>query len=160
MNIEDLTKYIKEGLLGRKEGPPIKIVAVLLFGSWTKGTETPDSDLDLLVAAENINPKRQRRGMEITYIKQCLSELYFLDILLFTKEEVLSNFRNHNPLFLDIAEEGIIIFDDKSLLKDLISETRDYIKQRGIKRFGDGWIFPVEKGTPAYLSRVSNRDFS
>ena len=103
MNIEDLTKYIKEGLLGRKEGTPIKIVAVLLFGSCTKGTETPDSDLDLLVAAENINPKRQRRGMEITYIKQCLCELYFLDILLFTKEEVLSNFRNHNPLFLDIA---------------------------------------------------------
>jgi hypothetical protein len=31
-----------------------------------------------------------------------------LDVLLLTQEEVVSNFRNHNPLFLDIAEEGFL----------------------------------------------------
>jgi len=134
-------------------------MAALLFGSWAQGTETPDSDVDLLVVASNINPKRHRRGMEIAYIKKCLPALS-LDILLYTKEEVISNFRNHNPLFLDIAEEGIIILDDENFLQNLVSETRDYIKQKGIKKFGDGWIFPVEKGIPAFLSKVSNKDFS
>jgi hypothetical protein len=38
--------------------------------------------------------------------------------------------------------------DYENFLHRLIAETRDYIKRRGIKRFGDGWIFPVEKGTP------------
>jgi len=38
-----------------------------------------------------------------------------LDILLLTPEEVISNFKNHNPLFLDIAEEGIIILDKNDI---------------------------------------------
>lgn len=160
MNIEKLFKYIKRGLVTkRKEALTVDIMAALLFGSWAQGTETPDSDVDLLVVASNINPKRHRRGMEIANIKQCLPTLS-LDILLYTKEEVISNFRNHNPLFLDIAEEGIIILDGENFLQNLVLETRDYIKRKGIKKFGDGWIFPVEKGVPAYLSKVSNKDFS
>jgi HEPN domain-containing protein/predicted nucleotidyltransferase len=160
MNIEKFFKYIKRGLRTKgRERPPVNIMAALLFGSWAQGTETPDSDVDLLVVASNINPKRHRRGMEIAYIKKCLPALS-LDILLYTKGEVISNFRNHNPLFLDIAEEGIIILDDENFLQNLVSETRDYIKQKGIKKFGDGWIFPVEKGIPAFLSKVSNKDFS
>jgi len=98
-------------------------------------------------SADGINPKRHRRGTEIASIKRFFLE-FSLDILLLTESEVLSNFRNHNPLFLDIAEEGIIILDYENFLHRLLAETRDYIKRRGIKRFGDGWIFPVEKGTP------------
>jgi hypothetical protein len=37
-----------------------------------------------------------------------------LDLLLLTKGEVISNFENHNPLFLDIAAEGVVIFDEDS----------------------------------------------
>lgn len=160
MDIEKLVKYIRRRLMTEgKERPPVNIMAALLFGSWAQRAETPDSDVDLLVVASNINPKRHRRGMEIADIKKCLPALS-LDILLYTKEEVISNFRNHNPLFLDIAEEGIIILDGEHFLQNLVSETRVYIKQKGIIKFGDGWIFPVEKGFPAFLSKVSNRDFS
>jgi len=160
MKGERLAKDIKRALLTRgKESVPFDIVATLLFGSWAEGTETPDSDIDLLVVADGINPKWHRRGAEIAHIKHCLPGLS-LDILLLTEEEVLSNFRNHNPLFLDIAEEGLIILDKENLLQNLILELRNYIKQKGIKRFGDGWMFPVGKGAPTYLSKVSNKDFS
>lgn len=160
MNIEELVRYLKERLTtGRKECFPLEIAAVLLFGSWPQGIETPDSDVDLLVVAENINPKRHRRGTEIALIKRYFPELS-LDILLLAKKEVISNFMNHNPLFLDIAEDGMIILDDNNFLQNLILETRDYIREKGIKRFEDGWVFPVVKGAPAYLSKVSNQDFS
>lgn len=160
MKGERLAKDIKRALLTRgKESVPFDIVAALLFGSWAEGTETLDSDIDFLVVADGINPKRHRRGAEIAHIKHCLPGLS-LDILLLTEQEVLSNFRNHNPLFLDIAEEGIIILDKENLLENLILELRNYIKQKGIKRFGDGWMFPVGKGVPTYLSKVSNKDFS
>lgn len=61
-----------------------------------------------------------------------------IDILLLTKEKALSNFRNHNRLFLDIAVEGIIILDKDNFLKNLMLETGEYARQRGIKRFRDG----------------------
>lgn len=151
MKGEQLADDIKKALITEgKKSLPFDIVAALLFGSWAKGSEAPDSDIDLLIVADGINTKRHRRGIEIAYIKHCLPGLS-LDILLLTMEEALSNFRNHNPLFLDIAEEGIIILDKDNLLKDLLLEIREYIRQRGIKRFGDGWIFPVEKGVPTYL---------
>lgn len=160
MKSEKLVTYIISTLNTKaKEALPFDIKAVLLFGSAARESETFDSDVDLLVIADGINPKRHRRGTEIASIKRFFLE-FSLDILLLTESEVLSNFRNHNPLFLDIAEEGIIILDYENFLHQLIAETRDYIKRRGIKRFGDGWIFPVEKGTLAYLSRVSNKDFS
>jgi len=159
METEQLIGYILKELGGGKELLPMNIKAVVLFGSWAKGTATPDSDVDLLVIADNIHPKRHRRGTEIAQIKRCLSILT-LDILLHTTEEVISNFNNHNPLFLDIAEEGRIILDEGELLQNSISRARYYIRQRGIKRYGDGWIFPVEKGRPSFLSKVSNKDFS
>jgi len=160
MKSEKLVTHIRNTLNTKGEKTlPLNIKAVLLFGSAARGRKTHTSDIDLLVIADGINPKRHRRGTEIASIKHLFPEL-LLDILLLTESETLSNFKNHNPLFLDIAEEGIIILDYENFLHQLIAETRDYIKRRGIKRFGDGWIFPVEKGTPAYLSKVSNKDFS
>ena len=159
MNTEEIIKHIRKNLEEKKKSLPIDVKATVLFGSWAKGTETLDSDVDLLIVADNINPKRHKRGTEIGEIKRCLPGLA-LDILLHTKEEVISNFINHNPLFLDVAEDGKIILDDGEFLWNLISQTKDYVRQRDIKRFGDGWIFPVEKGRIAFLSRVSNKDFS
>jgi HEPN domain-containing protein/predicted nucleotidyltransferase len=159
MNAEQLVKHIRENLEENRNSLPIDIKAMVLFGSWAKGAATPNSDVDLLIVADDLNPKRHRRGEEIAKIKRCLPGLTF-DILLHTKEEVVSNFTNHNPLFLDIAEDGKIILDDGEFLRHFIFETKDYVRRREIKRFGDGWVFPVEKGRPVFLSRVSNKDFA
>lgn len=136
-----------------------EVVGAVIFGSRAKGTARTVSDIDLLVVCNNINNKRHRRGEEIASIKKDLPGLP-VDVLLFTPQEVESNFRNHNPLFLDIAEEGVVLIDNHGWLQKLIEETREYIKQRGIKKTDHGWIFPVARGTPTYLSKVSNKDFS
>lgn len=68
-----------------------------------------------------------------------------------TPEETISNFRNHNPLFLDIAVDGVIIIDNGKFLNNLINETRDYLEKSGIKRLKDGWEFPVKRGVPTIL---------
>ena len=91
MDIEQLIKYIRKNLEEKKNSLPIDIKATVLFGSWAKGTATPDSDVDLLAVADDINPKRHRRGAEVAQIKRCLPGLT-LDVLLHTKEEVISNF--------------------------------------------------------------------
>ncbi len=70
MNIEELVRYIKGLMTGRKEHIPLEIAGALLFGSWSQGSQGISSDADLLVVAENINPKRHRRGTEIALIKR------------------------------------------------------------------------------------------
>jgi HEPN domain-containing protein len=83
-----------------------------------------------------------------------------LDLLLLSPKEVISNFTNHNPLFLDIAEDGIIIKDKENFLSDLIKKTREYIQVKGIKRIKNGWQFPVVYRAATPLSSVSNKDFA
>ncbi len=126
------------------------IRGAVVFGSKVKGTDKTCSDTDIMIVANNINPKRQRRGFEIAQIKSLFSGVP-LDILLMTPEETASNFRNHNPLFLDIAEDGLIISDNKNFLYTLTRETRNYVKKSGIKRLKEGWEFPVKRGVPTFL---------
>ncbi|GFP25476.1 hypothetical protein HKBW3S43_00642 [Candidatus Hakubella thermalkaliphila] len=152
--------FVKEIGVALKKAPlPFKIISGVAFGSRVKDRVTSYSDFDILIVAEGINPKRHRRGEEIVLIKKTLPALP-LDILLLTKGEVLSNFENHNPLFLDIAEEGVIIFDKDSFVESLMAETREYIRHKGIKKLKDGWAFPVQPGRATFLSKVSNKDFS
>jgi HEPN domain-containing protein/predicted nucleotidyltransferase len=135
------------------------ITGVVLFGSVARDAQTKDSDADLLVVAEGLHPRRNRRGDQIAEIKSLIPKIP-LDILLLTREEAISNFNNHNPLFLDIAVEGLVLIDADDFLSRLIFETKTYIRTKGIRRFGDGWAFPVRKGIAVPLSGVTNRDFA
>ncbi len=136
-----------------------RLTGAVLFGSVARGTQTKDSDADLLVVAESLSPKLHRRGHEISQIKSMFPNVP-MDILLLTRDETISNFENHNPLFLDIAEEGIVLLDTDDFLKDLVSEARAYVHEKGIRKFGDGWVFPFKKGIAVPLSKVTNRDFA
>src|SRR3972149_9289205 len=150
----------REEIKNKLAASPIKIIAVVIYGSWAKGMQTEDSDLDILIISDEINPKKHKRGREIARIKEWLSIGLSLDILLLTTDECISNFRNHNPLFLDIACEGIIVLDADYFLRSLVDETRAYISQKKLERLPDGWRFPVLYREPTFLSSVSNKDFA
>jgi len=100
---------IKNTIVSQIKYLPFKIKACVLYGSFARGSQTPDSDIDVLFVSDEVNPKKHRRGQETASIKTCFSLGLPLDILLLTAKECISNFRNHNPLFLDIAWEGIIL---------------------------------------------------
>lgn len=139
---------------------PHRIVAAILFGSWAKGNAREDSDVDLLIVVENVHPERRKRIPDITRLKRTLALDLPLDILLMTRRECQDNFRSHNPLFLDIATEGVILFDPDGFLQNLISETRAYIRERNLVQLSDGWQFPVRYREATLLSQVTNRDFA
>ncbi len=156
ITLEKITKILSE----RLKRVSLDVISAAIYGSWAKGLQTEDSDIDLLIISNSVNPKRHRRGKEIALIKEELSIGYPLDIILLTQKECISNFRNHNPLFLDIACEGVILLDRGGFLKALIKETREYIKQKDIEKLKDGWRYPVKYREATYLSSVSNKDFA
>lgn len=155
-----MLKIIANMIADELKAVPMEIISSAIYGSWAKGLQTKDSDLDILIIANNINPKRHRRGKEIAQIKQYLSINIPMDILLLTPQECISNFKNHNPLFLDIAVEGIILIDRDNFLSGLINETKDYILMKGLEKLDDGWVFPVLYRQPTTLSKVTNKDFA
>jgi len=151
---------IKKDIVTGLKTSPIKIKSSALYGSLARGVQTPNSDIDLLIIADEINPKRHRRRKEIVCIKETLPGGLPFDILLLTSQECIANFRNHNPLFLDIADEGIILIDKDGFLKRQMEETMAYIGDKKIEKHPDGWSFPVLHRKPTYLSKISNKDFA
>lgn len=157
MDGRGLARFVRDQL--RLGTWSFSLTGAVLFGSYARGTAEKDSDVDLLVVARNLPPRRHRRKEEILQIKTVMPGLP-LDVLLLTPEECEANFRGHNPLFLDIAEHGVLLFDADGSLKALMAETRRYVQEHGVRRSGDGWLFPVRKRVPTPLSPVSNKDFA
>lgn len=129
----------------------IRIISLAVFGSTVRGESNADSDIDLLAVADGISEKRIQRIPDIVRIKRQLDLESPLDVLLVSKDECRWNFRNHNPLYLDIAIDAEIIYDDTGFLKELMDETREYIDSNNIRRGVDSWSFPVEERTVAEL---------
>ncbi len=152
-----LAQRLKEVI--RKAELSYPMMGAVLFGSVATGKATTQSDVDLLVIGEMLPPKRHRRHREMMEIKHLLPGVP-LDVLLLTPEEVRSNFVNHNPLFLDIAVDGIILLDREGMLSAAMEDARRHIRSKGIVRLEGGWRFPVERGVPTYLSQISNRGFA
>ncbi len=137
----------------------IDIISMAIFGSSARNGEYTGSDIDLLVVADNISDDLIQRVPDVVRIKRTLNLGLPLDILLVSKEECQTNFRNHNPLYFDIAIDGKIIYD-AGFLEALIREAKEYISSKGI-RHGDGsWSFPVEDRAITYLSEVSNKEWA
>ena len=137
----------------------IEMISLAIFGSTARHENHADSDVDLLVVAEGIAEKRIQRISDIIKIKRVLNLGFPLDILLVSKDECQLNFRNHNPLYLDIAFDAEIIYDT-GFLENLIKEIREYIDSNYIRRGVDSWSFPVEERTATNLSTISNKEWA
>lgn len=155
-NLAEFKGILLEGL----KTLPFNIKAAVLYGSWARGTQKEDSDIDILMVSDDVNTRKHKRGKELSFIKGWLAFEYPLDILLLNTRECTSNFRNHNPLFLDITWEGLLLLDQEDFLKSLIDETKAYILSTRIKKVPDGWVFPLSYRRPATLSKVTNKDFT
>lgn len=160
MKMDFLTKADLKEIVHKLKKLPFKVVLAILFGSSTRGTLCRDSDIDILIVSDEIPLHRHRRQSEISLIKNLINIDRPLDILLLTREECFSNFRNHNPLFLDIATEGKVLIAEDEFLEELIEETKKYIHDQGIEKTEDGWKFPIPYRKEAFLSQISNRQFA
>lgn len=110
------------------------LIAVVLFGSRARGDHQPESDWDLLVIADQLPGRAFPRHL---YLKRLLPPSWRGRVSILAK--TVTEFEIGVPaLFLDIALDGIILYDtnhyvEKRLaqLKQLISEAGLYREQRG-----------------------------
>jgi predicted nucleotidyltransferase len=111
-----MKKIINELVQSLKPSDPYKIV---LFGSYANGTETPDSDVDLMVILDNNDvaktyEERSNKKLRIYKLVRDINYKTALDILVYSKEE-LKMLKNYGNFFIDeIEKKGKVIYEKTS----------------------------------------------
>ena len=107
-----------------------RLISVVLFGSRARGEAREDSDWDLLVLARDL-PSRLFQRHRV--LKQMLpaAERGRLSLLAKTPQEFEASLP---ALYLDIALDGIVLYDPKLYIADKLVALRQLIGQKGLHR--------------------------
>ncbi len=98
MDKEQAIRLAKRYKTAVAERLPLK--ALYLYGSFSKGTYTADSDIDIAVVVENLNEDYFVDTPLLWKLKRKISNLI---------EPVLLTEDKSNPLYVDILKTGILI---------------------------------------------------
>ena len=116
---------------------------IVLFGSRARGQGNIYSDWDILIVADRVHENPVERMMllrDILFRK----EVRAISPILRTREEFEKSLR---PIYLDIAWDGIILFDREGYLGSKLKEIKEIIKKSGLQRNKKrgNWVWEWER---------------
>lgn len=117
------------------------LVSFVIFGSVAREKTNPYSDIEILIISDNLPTGRRKRILDFlenielplkNKIKQYQKEGYYIEIspVIKTPKEVqLGSF-----LYLDIIEEGKILYDKDNFFKNYLKLLKNKLKKYGAKK--------------------------
>ena len=126
-----------------------KLIALVVFGSYARGDFKESSDIDLFAIIEGLP---QRHFERTTLISSLLTPNFSrrMTVIAKTKREFLSAFP---PLYLDLALDGNVVYDNDGFMKARLEEIQGIIEQAGLFREKRGtrahrwdWHVPPKQG--------------
>lgn len=106
------------------------LIALILFGSRARGDAAPDSDWDLLLLAHNLPERPFPRHR---YLQKLLPLPWRAQISLLAK--TIAEFEAAvPPLFLDIALDGIILYDPDNYAANQLAYLKGLLHDKGLFR--------------------------
>jgi predicted nucleotidyltransferase len=132
-----------------------KLISIILYGSTARGDVSEDSDIDLLIVLENLSESRLERIRIFDEVeKRCERELksveneYNIKIFFSPILKTVDEARKITPLYLDMVEDGIILFDRDDFMKKTIDRVRARLRELGARRIWRGrrwyWVLKPE----------------
>lgn len=117
-----------------REGLGDRLLAVVLFGSRARGDADAGSDWDLLVVARDLPQRPFRRHL---FLKRLLPPEWRgqVAILAKTPEEFDAYLP---PVFLDIALDGVVLYDAQGYMAKRLAALRRLIRKQGLRRVQAG----------------------
>jgi predicted nucleotidyltransferase len=113
-----------------REGLGKHLVAVVLFGSRARDEARPDSDWDFLVIAENLPARLFER---VIFLKKILPDACRGAASLLAKTPCEFE-TGQASLYLDIALDGIPLYDPEGCASEILSGLRESTQQIGLYR--------------------------
>ena len=108
--MEDMTKHDILSKVTERIVHTFHPIKIILFGSYARGEEKLDSDIDLLVILEKVINKRK----DAVKIRRILSDLEISkDILVTTPEEIKEKGNLVGTILKPALEEGLVIYERK-----------------------------------------------
>lgn len=111
-----------------------RVVSIALYGSFARGEERPESDIDLLMVLDGYEWGGIAPSGEALRLTQRLLELrgvyHTIQPLPLTREQA----RHHRPLYLDMVEDAIILYDRELFLTGVLGAVRERLRSLGAER--------------------------
>lgn len=143
---------LNQAIKALREALGENLIAVVLYGSRATGEAQDQSDWDLLLIAENLPEKPLARHF---FLKRVLPAGVRGAISLVAKTPAEFEARVP-PLYLDIALDGIILYDTKGYLASRLEKLKNLMAKAGLNRLsskdGDVWKFSQPPSQPWCLS--------
>jgi uncharacterized protein len=129
-----------------------RLVSLAVFGSIGRGTPRPDSDVDLLIVAEDLPDGRMARVNQFAPVEQALAatladgrRLSFFNEcspVFKTPDEVLAG----SPLLLDMVEDARVLVDRDAFFQAAIDRLKERLARQGARRIwrGNAWLWDLK----------------
>jgi hypothetical protein len=119
-----LTLHDLPGMVLREFGS--LAVSVTMFGSRVKGNARPNSDYDMIIIMEQLDPNpNAREELVASAIANILLESGLrISPLVLTREEATKEVENGSPLFASILSNYKILYDPTGFMAELLDLTK------------------------------------
>ena len=149
---ESFEAFLQEILSSLREYYGDRLVSLAVFGSVARGTQRPDSDVDLLVVCDSLPIGRTRRIAEFGEAEKRLGPVFSdlrrrgistdLSPVLKTPAEV----ERGGLFYLDLVEDARLLYDRGDFLKGILERVRSRLQQLGARRIhrGNAWYWDLK----------------
>jgi len=129
-----------------------RLVSVVVFGSVGRGTPRPDSDVDVLIVADDLPDGRLRRVAEFRSVEVALAPLlaelasagYHIELspVFKTRAELARG----TPLLLDLVDDARILYDRENFFGATLARLRARLDQLQARRIwrGSAWWWDLK----------------
>jgi len=130
-----------------------RLVSVVLYGSVARGHYTANSDIDLLIIAEGLPESRRERNRILVEIEEkefssILAALHRQGIYtdFSTKIKTPQEALKFSPLYLDLTEDAVILYDKDGFFRGVLERLRERLKELGAERVWRGkvWYWKIK----------------
>lgn len=130
--LEDLLKRLKSASKDLKQAFGVSFAGLMLFGSYARGEASGESDVDVLVVMRGLRGFRVRGEVYGIIAKHAGRPITLIDVDL---AELMRDDLEVTPLFLNAFYDGVIVYDESGVLRDLKSKVYKLIEKAGLVRY-------------------------
>ena len=125
-----------------------RLRALAIFGSVGRGTAGPDSDIDLLVVADDLPRGRLARVREFDPVERALKAAFASSTMppMSPIFKTPSELDAGSPLLLDMIEDSTILVDRTGVLRTRLDRLRARLAELGARRIwrGNAWYWDLK----------------